>query len=339
VHTSLSIIGIAISRDAASMALTPHLLETYAEYKKGTDTFVQWLVETARATGTVGFLFKSGVKVAAPTAPAGGRLKGKARKQAKKEAPKPVLETQKISINVFDQLAHAIANDKTAKVPPSIFDILRSVIRGRKECATWFIFNQIDASDAMKENNEGHQHFIAVLEHVMSILKVKESSFRKAVPQTTTLAVDHVTNVYECLRLEKTVESDDLSKNVPLPTPSGIYKLESMRGETSFAIFCLLRDMTSLRIYVRRTWREFKRGNIALQTAALVTNAAIAKIEEMNNEFRTDDSNVDAMNHLSILDFVYKHCCNKQNGEVFIKPDRSGETGNPFAYDHDGQKL
>jgi hypothetical protein len=321
------------------MALTPHLLETYAEYKKGTDTFVQWLVETARATGTVGFLFKSGVKVAAPTAPAGGRLKGKARKQAKKEAPNPVLETQKISINVFDQLAHAIANDKTAKVPPSIFDILRSVIRGRKECAKWFIFNQIDASDAMKENNEGHQHLIAVLEHVMSILKVKESSFRKAVPQMTTPAVDHITNVYECLRLEETVESDDLSENVPWPTPSGIYKLESMRSETSFAIFCLLRDMTSLRIHVRRTWREFKRGNIALQTAALVTNAAIAKIEEMNNDFRTDDSNVDAMNHLSILDFVYEHCCNKQNGEVFIKPDRSGETGNPFAYDHDGQKL
>jgi hypothetical protein len=321
------------------MVLASHLIETYAEYKKGTDTFVQWLVETARATGTVGFLLKSGVTVAAPTAPAGGRLKGKARKQAKKESLKPVLETQKISINVFDQLAHAIANDKTAKVPPSIFGILRSVIRGRKECATWFIPNQIDASDAMKETNEGHQHFIAVLEHVISILKVKEPSLQKAVPQTTNPVINHVTNVYECLRLEDTVESDDLSEIVPLPTPSGIYKLESMRGETSFAIFCLLRDMTSLRIYVRRTWREFKRGNIALHTAALVMNAAIAKIEEMNNEFRTGDSNVDAMNHLSILDCVYEHCCNKQNGEIFIKPDQRDETGNSFAYDHDGQKM
>jgi hypothetical protein len=321
------------------MVLAPHLIETYAEYKKGTDTFVQWLVETARATGTVGFLFKSGAKVAALAASAGGRLKGKARKQAKKEAPTPVLETQKISINVFDQLAHAIASDKTAKVPSSMFDILRSVIRGRKECAAWSIFNQINASDAMKETNEGHQHFIAVLEHVMSILKVKEPSLRKAVPQTTTSAIDHITNVYECLRLEDTVESDDLSEIVPLPTPSGIYKLESMRGETSFAIFCLLRDMTSLRIYVRRTWREFKRGNIALHTAALVMNAAIAKIQEMNNEFRTGDPNVDAMNHLSILDYVYEHCCDKQNGEVFITSDQIEETGSSFAYDHDGQKL
>jgi hypothetical protein len=332
--------GITISTVTVSMVLAPHLIETYAEYKKGTDTFVQWFVETARATGTVAFLFESGVKVDTPApTPAGGRLKGKARKQAKTEAPKPTLESQKISINVFAQLAHAIANDKTAKVPPSIFGILRSVIRGRKECATWFISNQIDASDTMRENNEGHQHFIAVLEHVMNILKVKEPSLRKAVSQTTTPAIDQITNVYECLHFEDTVEPDDLSENVPLPTPSGIYKLESMRGETSFAIFCLLRDMTSLRILVRRTWREFKRGSVVMQTAALIMNAAIAKMEEMNNEFRTDDSNLDTMSHFSILDFVDEHCCNKQNGEVLIKPDQSDETGNSFAYDHDGQKL
>lgn len=251
----------------------------------------------------------------------------------------PVLENHRISINAFDELRHAIANDKAAEVPPSIFEILRSVIRRRKECAAWFIANQSNASDTMKENNEGHRHFIAVLEGVLRILKVKERRPRKAVPQTTSPAINHITNVYERLHLENTIELDDISEAVPLPTPSGVYKLEPLGGETSFAIFCFLRDLTSIRIYVRKNWREFKNGHIALQTAALAMNAAIAKIEAMCNEFRTDDAEIKATNHAVIISFIYKHCCSMKDNALSIRQSEGEETEDQFAYDHDGQKL
>ena len=64
------------------MGLAPLLVDTYRKYKKGTNNFVQWLAETARATGTVNDVFKDSCQDVVP--PTGGRLKGVASKEAKK---------------------------------------------------------------------------------------------------------------------------------------------------------------------------------------------------------------------------------------------------------------
>lgn len=64
------------------MGLAPALVDTYRKYKKGTENFVQWLAGTARATGTVEDVFLAHTQEKLPTT--GGRLKGKARKEAKK---------------------------------------------------------------------------------------------------------------------------------------------------------------------------------------------------------------------------------------------------------------
>jgi hypothetical protein len=176
-HTTQSFNGTAAALlrftfAVITMGLAPLLVDTYHKYKKGTNNFVQWLAETARATGTIDHVFKNGPKETIPAS--GGRLKGAARKQAKKAGLMQNATTYQIPIKSFKILAEAIAMTGGVQVPASVFMTLRAVIRGRKGCASWYGRTSDPDDNATKENNAGHNHFIEVLEDVLAILKVKQ---------------------------------------------------------------------------------------------------------------------------------------------------------------------
>jgi hypothetical protein len=325
------------------MALSSLLVDTYRKYKKGTENVVQWLAETARSTGAVEDLFRDGAQDAVPAT--GGRLKGKARKAAKMSGSTTRTSTFRVPIRSFTTLAKAIANAAGLEVPGSFFTTIRAVIRGRKECARWYLMNQEDANDVMEENNKGHQHFIETLENVLDVLQAKQLKMKLPTFQNNVPNTRKVTNIFECLKLEEPISSEDIPDTIVMSKIASKvdYKLETSDAEISFALYCFLKDATHIRLFVRRTWREFKRGEIKLQTAAFTMNAAIGMIEKLSNDFQEafpqfQDTDKNSM-HISILLFIYRGYCTDKKGEPFLLCDTKEEEGDLFTYKEGGQIL
>lgn len=296
------------------MALSSDMVDTYRRYKKGTQSFVQWLAQTARSTGTVDKLFIPEKSAGVPRAATGGRLKGKARKEAKDLAVRTPT-TIVISVNQFCTLAKAIATSKKiTTISPAVFQALRAVIGQRKECAQWYLGNQDQIDSATQDANSQHQYFIEILQEVCSILEPKKQKLRPVAP-TTTPKAKKVDTQFAHLAVEDTIKTDDVEIPESLCTPTTKdavhYQSEISDADDSFALFCLLGDMRALRFFVKETWREFLRGDIALQTAALVTNTACAMLERLNDTFLEDFPRFKQTGEVSMWDKV-NHFFNKE---------------------------
>lgn len=111
--------------------MLPHVLvSAYIEYKKDTDAIASWLASTAKAAG-----FNTSDLSGPPSQPStgGGRLKGKARKQAKKVGSKPAAASSAkyvIRIRDFTVLAQYIL-EKAIAVPASFQSTLDRAIAAR----------------------------------------------------------------------------------------------------------------------------------------------------------------------------------------------------------------
>jgi hypothetical protein len=325
------------------MALPSMVLDTYRRYKKGTEGFVQWLAGTARATGTVEEVFKSGPQEPRPTP--GGRLKGKARKEAKKAGLATNTSTCQVPIKTFVKLAKAVVASPHVQVPRSVTTTLRAVIQGRKNCAAWYLLNQDDASDTMKRNNDGHQYFIKVLQDTLDILNRKAQQTGATTSQDSDPYLTKVANMFASLEVEETSEVE--MEDIPEVSPKSKvekrveYKLETSEADVSFAVYCFLKDLTNIRLFVRRTWREFKHGEIGLQAAALTMTAAIGMIEKLSDEFqeaypRFKETDTEHM-HPKIINFVFGGYCSSKPASTFL--DAKNDSTDPFAYKEGGQKL
>ncbi|KAI4644724.1 uncharacterized protein J4E78_009543 [Alternaria triticimaculans] len=317
------------------MAPTPLLADAYRKYKRGTESLVQWLAETARSTGTVDKVFSD---TAIP--PPGGRLKGTARKEAR-NAPR----TCRIATRSFVTLATAIVSDKKLSVPASVLTTLRAVIRGRRECAVWYATACDSEDDAVKAENASHAHFIKTLESVLEILKAKKPVVKKVQLKTMETGLLRTGNAYHVLEEKELSGSDDIPEITeiqakPAKTKKVTYKLEESDTDVIFAVYCFLKDVTDLRIAVRRTWREFANGDIGVQAAALTMNVALNMIKKVSDEFeaanpRFNDSENRSI-HSDMIDFVYRRRLPTRQGSAFDAADGNDE---PYAYNEERQML
>jgi hypothetical protein len=300
------------------MSSRPPLVDTYQRYKIGTKAFIQWLATTARATGKVEDVFTtSSAHEQTPTT--GGRLKGKARKLAKQERSKPVAKTYEVPLNGFPRLAKSVAAAANVTVPTSMFTILRDIIRARKECVSWFTGKEGEAQKEEKFKTRRHRHFITVLEDVLKELLVKEPA-RNHQSSTTKAKSANLSNLFNGLEVQDTADSipvletdppHKLADAVPLST----YVLESQTDEREqdavFAIFCFFKDAIDMRLFVRRTWRDFKRGELTLITAASIMNAAIASIERLDASLIEQHPRFE--NYHDLIEFIGDKCYNEED--------------------------
>ena len=115
------------------------LLGTYQQYKLDTDSVAAWLASTAKSLGFPADLLSS-VAGSATKPSTGGRLKGKARAQGKKQAAASSSKAQPppsstgpryvIAIKDFTPLAEYIA-EKAAPVPKAFQTTIERVITAR----------------------------------------------------------------------------------------------------------------------------------------------------------------------------------------------------------------
>jgi hypothetical protein len=279
------------------MDLSPLLVDTYRRYKRDTKVFTQWLGTTARATGLVDDLLSDQSE--------NPQSRSRRRKKGKNRASQKHTTSHKIPVNALVSLATALKEAKIPSVPRQVLDVLKDIIKDRKGCASWYRAHQVEESSTTKSHNEGHQHVIEILEEVCRILSPLEEKVMMDEPEKATKIVQS-TNLYDLLEVEQCPEwKPEESKVLDLPkkTPQDSYDPEPSPEEVSFALYCFMKDMTEIRIFIRRTWREYKHHQITLNSAAITANTAIDIMRRLNESFM--ESHPEFSEHSMLISYLY----------------------------------
>ncbi|KAI1808824.1 hypothetical protein F4811DRAFT_548401 [Daldinia bambusicola] len=274
--------------------LPPSLVSTYQQYKNDTDSVAGWLASTAKA---VGYLSKS---LAQQQVPGGtnGRLKGKARAEAKKKQgssstkPAPASGNKYIiQISDFIPLAEFITSKPDIPVPNSLLDTLRRVIVARGG------FNEKLANEgasADEISDAKHGYFLSVLRKVHEILAPKTSiadsplatltdnPYAEAEAEAEAEATDDdFSNRFASLKVYE--PSDDFLNAPDIERPkvhegdSGTYESEppSSLEDLYIALTMLMNDLNKIRSRVEWIWTNYRDGFFDLAACAVTTNTAI----------------------------------------------------------------
>jgi hypothetical protein len=158
-------------------------MSTYGWIKSQTNRAVSWLVDTASAHASEKRFAqdpRTNQDLATPdsAAPKQGRLKGKARTEARKakeaealrstrEAPKPTSYSYQVSTDELLRLArHLLDLQETFIMPKHVWRAYKDAIRGRQKYA-----NKFTAEEPEHEGNEGHVYSLEILRQIISILQ------------------------------------------------------------------------------------------------------------------------------------------------------------------------
>jgi hypothetical protein len=318
--------------------LPEFLSDSYSRYKEDTNVFATWLTNTAKACGHTS---RDTTQITSSDpmneAPASGRLKGNARKEAKANGssrpPPVVLPSTKHTLATGDIIIQAgiiaVHKKPAIKVPLVIQGVLRRAIRARKRCTLWF---QKMTSESNREeyeaSNSSHQHFIHVLERALEIL---EPCFEKCKPAASKpgSAEIHqepelsssISNRFENLEVEDTADQNlDINASEAavstMPTTKlpqnknkalTIYELErSMEEDLQFRVYCFFEDLHRVREFLIQTWQRFADGKIDLVTASLVTNVTLALVRESEERMKHLSPELDEENsYKSIVSVIH----------------------------------
>ncbi|KAK4548346.1 hypothetical protein LTR36_010216 [Oleoguttula mirabilis] len=226
---------------------SPHITERYTLYKTGTTSIVSWLTKSA-----------SRCSIACANA------------------------TCKAVISTSDLLrfANAIANAKSPiEIPPSMLEIIADVIAGRKYCADWYTAQsaQEPARDGTtKSASESHRHFISVLQDIYGILH----KLPTLDGQSEAAAKESLSNVFDNLNLEE--PSEDALGDEPQPRTGDTHSSNAIadtlalddRAEKEFALWCFLKDLQEIRLFLDENWRSYSAGQLSFLAASSLTDTA-----------------------------------------------------------------
>lgn len=261
------------------------LLATYKQYKKDTESIAGWLAENATKRG---FKLQN-------TPTTSGRLKGKARKQAREAGVKRPQHTAKVS--EFVSMAKFIANlNAKPDVPQALGRLFDRAIKARRECTEWYEEN----GHGVSLSNKRHIHFTKILVDSWEALRPFQTVDKKRTRSGAKPAIKDVEhknalpflNRFSKLQLHDPTNSDhepaqagdeveaqhepDASVELPDITPAAIERDEENAEENFFfAIFTFLCEIKSLRGLVRNLWLEYASGKMELTVVSLLTNTVI----------------------------------------------------------------
>ncbi|KAI0853040.1 hypothetical protein F5Y00DRAFT_225204 [Daldinia vernicosa] len=265
--------------------LPPSLVSTYQQYKDDTDSIAGWLASTAMATGYVSDSLT-------PQLPK-GRLKGKARAEAKKQQvpssskPAPV-NKYIIKIEEFVPLAEFIASQQDTSIPNSFITTLHRVITTHRGFST-----MLAVKGAITEVE--HSHFLCALERVQEILNPGMNamstgstgcSFKAAKDKAAKdksyaeVTEDELSNQFAGLKVyepsEDFLDAPDIERPKVPESDNVAYEAESPSLEdVFFALTLLINDINKIRSRIKWIWTNYRDGVFELAACAVTTNTAI----------------------------------------------------------------
>jgi hypothetical protein len=311
------------------MGLSPLLVDTYRRYKRDTKTFTQWLGTAGRATGLVEDVFEDSSEKQQP-----GRPKSKTGKNRKDRKAVKQTVAHQVLVNDLTRLATTIRDANVREVARHIVTVLGDVIKARKGCAAWYRAHQSEESNVNGSHNEGHRHIIQILEEVCRIL-TPQGEKPNATKRENTEADTRLANIFSLLEIEECSDSKLEESWVPTPfkkVHQNSYEPEAGPEDVSFALYCFIKDMTDIRIFIRRTWREYKYSQITINSAAMTVNTTIDVMRRLNNAFV--DNFPDFAEHLSLIEYLYNDYVDSHaQGANFMEDEHFA------SYEADGIRL
>ena len=261
------------------------LVGNYSRYKEDTTVFTTWLSKAALACGYQAPKIMCQDKAAAKEKEnqgSAGRLKGKARKEAKDAAgarkgspkdvePPPSVTKYEITTQKLLKQADAIAASKKAgfEIPQSIVRVVQRAIDARKRCAAWFQKTGVHHEDG---STSRHLHFIRVLEKALSALRplgpVDPSPMK---PKDTLVTLEEsnqeLAHRFGALDFEDLDEALNVSASdvvIAKEKPGkgrgiDVYELEGQSEiDYVFVIFCFFEDLHRVQDALQATWESYK---------------------------------------------------------------------------------
>ncbi|TGO12718.1 hypothetical protein BTUL_0083g00210 [Botrytis tulipae] len=277
--------------------LPSNLAGSYRRYKEDTNVFATWLLNTAE---TCGYNPGDGDKTPKPQlAQPSTRLKGKARKEAKKAAidSTPILETKYISTKEMLLQAEIIAKHKKPPVEmlKNIRNTLERAIKARTRCASWFRNTKTDQH--ADKSNRTHAYFISILEKALATL---ESCTRKekgtgssSDSQIRGSSAAHSTNIYGMLEVEDVgaenpdITTDDIINASKSKTKKHLNICEMEiedKIDLEFVVFCFFEDLQRIQEFLKETWKLVVKEELDAITASLVSNLALSLARQIEDE-------------------------------------------------------
>lgn len=247
--------------------LPPSLFSSYHEYKQDTNSVAAWLASTAKAHGYTADISRPEASKSA------GRLKGKARTQAKKVS-QSLIPKHIIRVKDFVPLAEFIACKPDLSVPTSFVATLDRVIKKRNGVSSKLAQNE-KTSDTTSDKS--HEHFVGILEKVQDILKPRVAR----ISMGTEARNEDVLNKFAALELqepsEEFLDSPDICRPSNAEGDKEIYEVEPQTSLQDYmlALTMVVNDLNRIRAYVKCIWSKYENDTLDLTAAAISTNTAI----------------------------------------------------------------
>ncbi|GIZ43761.1 hypothetical protein CKM354_000697600 [Cercospora kikuchii] len=259
------------------MASVP-LVSHYLRYKAGTNRLIHWLASSAQKLND-----------------RQARASGAARQPT---VPKTV------TLDTLVEYAQLIvdARDPSIEISTAILDVTKDAIIGRTMAMKWYqeLADNGDSAgmndmSALRKANSTHKYFLRVLEKIWDILNREHKSRRpkrkKQRPKLASLEND-LTNLFQHLHIDEPADipDDELipERNTefvpPVATPDG-FRLDNEREDNLFAVWCLLKDMSDIRLHLKGVWQQYKQGNISFISAAKVAGSAMCMCGQLADQF------------------------------------------------------
>ena len=241
---------------------------THSAYKAGTDRLARWLIRNARICGIEREYSLSS------TAPI---------RTSSSKHPRRLREHQKyrISPKEFIRLAKGIAasTHPTIRLPETLALVIRETIHMRNQTSDLYLDDaKRSKSKAAMSPNDGHRHFTAVLENVLSILEAQST---KQSTQTNTSSFIRSRDIITALELDgrRYQNSEDTKLTV---------QIEHSQGESDFdKIFCIhtfFKDMNAIREFISPLWEKYACGELDLMSVSVTTDLAFTLMKHTSEE-------------------------------------------------------
>ncbi|KAJ6103808.1 hypothetical protein N7486_004030 [Penicillium sp. IBT 16267x] len=235
--------------------LPEFLQSSYTRYKADTNTFATWLLETANQCG-----------YRPPALPATISTAGKGKRKGKGKN---------------DGLLAEVIASSAVTVPKSVLTIAK--------------------------RNKGPAHFITALEQICETLEWKTNQPSKpdakqpplnSEAQSDDSEADRFLNNFAVLTVEEPQDTD--AQTQPAPAESKkivkVTVVEEDDNETAdsylsqlfFKTLCLLQDLNNMRIFISKTWSEYRDKKIDLMNAAVVTDSALQLARDLVQQVEAD---------------------------------------------------
>ncbi|PNP76976.1 hypothetical protein FNYG_09589 [Fusarium nygamai] len=251
--------------------LPPALVSVYHEYKKDTNSIASWLASTAKECGYPAHLLSNTpVSVTKQQTVGAGRLKGKARAEAKKKA--------KAAPNKPAPQKEGPRYKPALAIPQAFFSTLNRVISVRNGFSEQLLRHN-EKPDV--KSDARHSYFVGILENVREILK----PFADSAAPTSTDTIDRLANTFDALEVYEPSEEFLNAPGLQRPEPTKkdvIYEVDPSQSfdETVIAFCMMCKDLAEVRKYISNLWSEFvSQENGAPRNdpgvLAVVTNTAV----------------------------------------------------------------